>query len=759
MINRIGGKTCLAIGSGFFLTLLVCSSFGVPLVFTIDPAQSTISGSGTFGGATINEQGPGSLDTTFGGTVDLDLDDVLSPTSVTISNMTLDAVAQGPWLPGVGGTGTAALADVAGAVQGTSGIFAFLFNVAVRDLLVSGMTPSAVPVVSNTFASTSLQFTLTSANMDYSGSVNQIGASGTTSLAGLSSNNLAGAGSLSYSNNTATLTIPINFTLVKNVGIFPANFPLILTCSGILVATAPVGGDTNQPAVQCSLTPATATNFVGELHTVTATITTNSTPISGVTVDFAVISGPNTGALGSDVTDGNGQATNSYSSATAGTDVIQATGMVDGQSFTCTATKVWAATSIGCSLLPADATNLINTAHSVTANVSSNGVPVSAVNIDFLVLSGPNAGDAGTNLTDSVGDATFTYTGDGGVGTDIIQAVGLVGGNAFTCTATKVWLDIMVDCSLSPPTATNLVDTVHTVTANVTVNGTPAPGVAVNFEVIAGPNIGESVSNGTDVSGDASFPYTGAGGAGTDTIQATGAFAGHSFTCTATKVWVPLTPSCSLSPQSDTNQVGTSHSVVVTVTVNTIATPAVSVDFAVVSGPNAGASVTQLTDINGHAAFTYPSNGSPGTDTIMATGSVSGVSFSCSATKLWETGPCANLSGTWSKVKNKCKLKNGVLGCKVSGKLTILNSGSVDSGDSVVQFFLSSDTTLDGGDLLLADETVKPIKVGKTGKVKGSVQLTEVDTVGKFVIAVIDSGNAISECNENDNIAVTPPLP
>jgi hypothetical protein len=38
------------------------------------------------------------------------------------------------------------------------------------------------------------------------------------------------------------------------------------------------------------------------------------------------------------------------------------------------------------------------------------------------VTSGPNAGENGTDTTDANGEATFTYTGDGGAGTDQIEA-------------------------------------------------------------------------------------------------------------------------------------------------------------------------------------------------------------------------------------------------------------------------------------------------------------------------------------------------
>ncbi len=99
-------------------------------------------------------------------------------------------------------------------------------------------------------------------------------------------------------------------------------------------------------AVSCSLVPALATNRVGTTHRVTSTITTNGAPVAGVTADFNVISGPNSGTNGSGVTDGAGQAAFSYSGSETGTDTIQVSGMINSLSFTCAATKVWLATGV-----------------------------------------------------------------------------------------------------------------------------------------------------------------------------------------------------------------------------------------------------------------------------------------------------------------------------------------------------------------------------------------------------------------------------
>lgn len=70
-------------------------------------------------------------------------------------------------------------------------------------------------------------------------------------------------------------------------------------------------------------------------------------------------------------------------------------------------------------LAPLEAFNKTGTAHTVTATLSP---PKAGVNIKFTVLSGPNAGKTGTVATDAMGVASFTYTGTGGAGTDVIEA-------------------------------------------------------------------------------------------------------------------------------------------------------------------------------------------------------------------------------------------------------------------------------------------------------------------------------------------------
>ena len=77
----------------------------------------------------------------------------------------------------------------------------------------------------------------------------------------------------------------------------------------------------------------------------------------------------------------------------------------------------------GVVLTPATDTNYVGESHTVTATVKDNaGAAVPNVLVSFSVDSGPNAGDTDSGTTDSNGVTTFTYVGDGGVGTDTITA-------------------------------------------------------------------------------------------------------------------------------------------------------------------------------------------------------------------------------------------------------------------------------------------------------------------------------------------------
>jgi hypothetical protein len=95
---------------------------------------------------------------------------------------------------------------------------------------------------------------------------------------------------------------------------------------------------------------------------------------------------------------------------------------------------------------PPTAENLVGTDHTVAATIS--GAPPGATGVTFTVTSGPNTGATFTCsvnadcTTDGSNQVSGTYTGDGGVGQDTIEAcIQLIGVQAPPCDqATKDWV-------------------------------------------------------------------------------------------------------------------------------------------------------------------------------------------------------------------------------------------------------------------------------------------------------------------------------
>lgn len=92
---------------------------------------------------------------------------------------------------------------------------------------------------------------------------------------------------------------------------------------------------------------------------------------------------------------------------------------------------------------PADATNTVGQTHTVTATVTTNGSPVAGASVSFSVLAGPNTGTAGSATTDGSGQASFSYVGSGGVGTDTIiaQYIDSFGKTNTSNNALKTWVE------------------------------------------------------------------------------------------------------------------------------------------------------------------------------------------------------------------------------------------------------------------------------------------------------------------------------
>ncbi len=136
---------------------------------------------------------------------------------------------------------------------------------------------------------------------------------------------------------------------------------------------------------------------------------------------------------------------------------------------------------VDCTLTPALATNVVSFADTVDATVTTNGGPAVGASVVFTVVSGPNAGQ-GTNVTtDSSGQVSFNYFGNGSVGTDTIHAIATVASVSATGTANKVWVGVppLVTCPADIITNTVAGTCARTLAYSVPASGTPAPVVTV----------------------------------------------------------------------------------------------------------------------------------------------------------------------------------------------------------------------------------------------------------------------------------------
>ena len=185
-----------------------------------------------------------------------------------------------------------------------------------------------------------------------------------------------------------------------------------------------------------------------------------------------------------------------------------------------------------CSLTPIRQTNTVGSTHSITATITSNSIPVEGVIVSFAITSGPNIGTNGGMITDAAGNATFSYPGNGGAGSDTIRAIGTVDGEIFSCLATQVWTSAAM-----PPTIQCPADIVMEVDSN-------GCSRAVEFTVVASgspmPTIRCRIGNDPITSGHV-FP------AGTTVVSCTASNANGtnlcSFTVTITES-VPPTITC-----------------------------------------------------------------------------------------------------------------------------------------------------------------------------------------------------------------------
>jgi hypothetical protein len=196
--------TVCSVWAGVSVGLAGLGSAQIPAAvvdFTVDSSQSRLTATGTVVGATLQEQGPGSLSTSFAGRISADL---TSSTIQFLDESTILALTNGVWQPGPSGP-SAAPADYAGQAS----VLGLVVKAAVRNLVLD-LTSRALPIVNGGFDASALVLrfpTNSSASFDFvAGPLGQ----GSIALSGLSTNRVVNGGTLSSSTNLATLSIQID---------------------------------------------------------------------------------------------------------------------------------------------------------------------------------------------------------------------------------------------------------------------------------------------------------------------------------------------------------------------------------------------------------------------------------------------------------------------------------------------------------------------------------------------------------------------
>jgi len=461
--------------------------------------------------------------------------------------------------------------------------------------------------------------------------------------------------------------------------------------AGEVTGTATVTWTPGPPAT-ISVAPPSATNTVGQTHTVTATVTDQygNTVADGTTIEW-VIEGANAAsadpANGSSTTT-NGQATFSYTNTKTGTDTIRAffdsnpNGTYNNGEATGTATKTWTPGAVAnVTVSPANPSMGVGQTQTETATVTdqygNNVVDGTTVN---WVVEGANSGTAspasGTSTTTN-GQATFNYT-NAKTGVDTVRAFidttpnGNYDSGELNGTATVTWnAGPPATISVAPPSATNTVGLTQTETATVVdqYGNNVADGTTINW-VVEGANAGAaSPASGTSTTtnGQATFSYTNTT-TGTDTVRAfsdstpNSSFDSGEVNGTATVTWNAGDPvTITVAPPTATNTAGQSHTATATVVDqygNNVA-DGTTINWVIEGANSATASPASgtTTTTGGQTTFSY-SNAMAGTDTIRAfydstpngtfdTGEPNGT-----ATKTWIAGAAANVSVTPSTASN-----------------------------------------------------------------------------------------------------------
>jgi hypothetical protein len=149
---------------------------------------------------------------------------------------------------------------------------------------------------------------------------------------------------------------------------------------------------------------------------------------------------------------------------------------------------------VSIALTPEEATNPVDTDHTVTAHVTAGRTPLVGQLVTFSVT-GQNSGASGTCVpngcvTDSSGNVSFTYHGDNGAGDDTIKASFTDAGGALqSATAMKHWVEAPQPPQPLPLTIGSVPDISVTATSKLGATVSYTPPVASDGDDVAPPPV------------------------------------------------------------------------------------------------------------------------------------------------------------------------------------------------------------------------------------------------------------------------------
>lgn len=208
------------------------------VTWTLNPSASSISVSGAVEGYPLEQQGAGSMTTTYSGPMNTVVSGAFHtaalPNALQFSSASVDAAVNGTWQPGIGGVSGSAPGDYG--VLAHMGLFGTLYA-AMRDFMLD-LTSSQLAISSGGFNSSLIDATVLQGYVDY----RTILGGARDDLAGEIVANSATAGLIALNGTTATLTVPVDATLPISGG-----FTGTIRLQGTLVGTTVVlmAGDTD----------------------------------------------------------------------------------------------------------------------------------------------------------------------------------------------------------------------------------------------------------------------------------------------------------------------------------------------------------------------------------------------------------------------------------------------------------------------------------------------------------------------------------